>query len=54
MSRLDPPKKMSDVLSSFYVSPQFRVKDREGNQFLVHNGPGADKAVLYHRAYSYV
>ena len=30
MKRLGPPKKMVDVLTSFYSNPQFRVKDREG------------------------
>ena len=30
MTRLGLPKKMIDVLASFYVSPQFRVKEREG------------------------
>ena len=30
MKRLGLPQKMIDVLSSFYVKPQFRVKEREG------------------------
>ena len=30
MKRLGLPDKMLKVLASFYVNPQFRVKDREG------------------------
>ena len=30
MTRLGLPQKMIDVFASFYVNPQFRVKDREG------------------------
>ena len=30
MQRLGLPQKMINVLASFYVNPQFRVKDREG------------------------
>ena len=30
MSRLGLPKKILDVLASFYVNPQYRVEDREG------------------------
>ena len=30
MQRLGLPKKMINVLASFYVNPRFRIKDREG------------------------
>ena len=43
MKRFDLPQKMIDVLASFYVNPQFRVKDREGK-----SSYRTQKAVIRH------
>ena len=40
MKRLGLLEKMLKVLASFYVNPQFRVKDREGSCRTEHNKQG--------------